>query len=149
MLPADARAGGTTNFLRAGLRTAARVTTVSPTYAVEIRQPAFGMGLEDVLNARGSEVVGILNGVDYGVWSPDRDPFLSLHYDATDLAPKRAIKRQLLERLGLGSDLDAPLIGVVSRLVEQKGIDLLTLMLPALLPRRARPSPCSATAMLR
>jgi starch synthase len=133
VLPADARVGGTTNFLRAGLRTADRITTVSPTYAVEIRRPEFGMGLEDVLNARASEVIGILNGVDYGVWSPDRDPFLTQHYDATDLAPKRAIKQQLRERLGLGVDADAPLIGVVSRLVEQKGIDLLTPILPTLL----------------
>jgi starch synthase len=133
VLPADSRAGGTTNFLRAGLRAADRITTVSPTYAMEIRQPAFGMGLEDVLNARGAEVVGILNGVDYGVWSPDRDPFLEHHYDATDLAPKRAIKRRLLERLGLRSDVEAPLLGVVSRLVEQKGIDLLTPIMPTLL----------------
>jgi starch synthase len=132
-LPADARAGGATNFLRAGLRAADQVTTVSPTYAVEIRRPEFGMGLEDVLNGRGTEVIGILNGVDYGLWSPDRDPFLSRRYDATDLAPKRLIKQELLARLRLSLDLDAPLIGVVSRLVEQKGIDLLALVLPTLL----------------
>ncbi len=133
VLPADARAGGGTNFLRAGLRAASRVTTVSPTYAEEITRPEFGMGLEDVLSARGRDLLGILNGVDYGVWSPDRDPFLAQHYDAADLAPKRRIKQQLLEQLKLGPEIDAPLIGVVSRLVEQKGIDLLTLVLPALL----------------
>ncbi len=133
VLPADARVNGTTNFLRAGLHAADRITTVSPTYAAEIRRPEFGMGLEDVLNERANEVVGILNGVDYGVWSPDRDPFLTQHYDATDLAPKRAGKLQLLERLVLAADGDAPLVGVVSRLVEQKGIDLLTLVMPALL----------------
>jgi starch synthase len=133
VLPADARAGGYTNFLRGGIRAADRVTTVSPTYAAEIRRPEFGMGLEDVLSARGSELVGILNGVDYGVWSPDRDPFLPLHYDAADLAPKRRLKSLLLERLRLAANLDAPLVGVVSRLVSQKGIDLLTLALPALL----------------
>jgi starch synthase len=82
VLPADARSGGYTNFLRAGIGAADRVTTVSPTYAEEIRQPAFGMGLEDVLSARGADLIGILNGVDYGVWSPDRDPFLPLHYHA-------------------------------------------------------------------
>ncbi len=91
------------------------------------------MGLEDVLRARGGDIVGILNGVDYGVWSPEHDPFLTQRYDATDLAPKRRIKRQLLERLALAPDLDAPLIGVVSRLVEQKGIDLLMTVVPALL----------------
>jgi starch synthase len=64
-VPPDALAGGTINFLRAGLRAADAVTTVSPTYAHEIRTPAFGMGLEDVLNARPDDVVGILNGVDY------------------------------------------------------------------------------------
>jgi starch synthase len=133
LLPGDARAGGTTNFLRAGLRAADRVTTVSPTYAQEIQRPEFGLGLEDLLSARGRDVMGILNGVDYGVWSPDRDPFLAERYDAADLAPKRRIKRRLLERLGLAADLDAPLVGVVSRLVEQKGIDLLTAVLPVLL----------------
>jgi starch synthase len=133
VLPADARAGGSTNFLRAGVRAADRVTTVSPTYAEEIRRPEFGMGLEDVLRARGSHLVGILNGVDYGVWSPDHDPYLPHRYDATDLAPKRHLKELLIERLKLAPDAEAPLVGVVSRLVEQKGIDLLAAVLPALL----------------
>ena len=65
---------------------------MSLTYADEIRLPEFGMGLEDVLRSRGSDLVGILNGVDYGVWSPEQDPFLGEHYDASDLAPKRRIK---------------------------------------------------------
>jgi starch synthase len=133
VLPADARAGGGTNFLRAGLRAAARVTTVSPTYADEIRRPEFGMGLEDVLRARGRDLVGILNGVDYGVWSPERDPFLGEHYDATDLAPKRRIKETLVARLKLAPAAGTALVGVVGRLVEQKGIDLLAMALPALL----------------
>jgi starch synthase len=133
VLPADARSGGYTNFLRAGIRAADRVTTVSPTYAEEIRLPEFGMGLEDVLRARGADLVGILNGVDYGVWSPDRDPFLPLHYDAHDLTPKRRLKSLLLERLHLVADVDTPLVGVVSRLVAQKGVDVLTLALPELL----------------
>jgi starch synthase len=134
VMPADARAGGGTNFLRAGIRAADRVTTVSPTYADEILRPEFGMGLEDVLRARGHDLVGILNGVDYRVWSPDHDPFLTRRYDAADLAPKRQIKELLLHaRLKLAPDVDAPLIGVVSRLVEQKGIDLLSTALPSLL----------------
>jgi starch synthase len=132
-LPTDARAGGTVNFLRAGLLRADRVTTVSPTYAVEIRSPEFGMGLEDVLDARGDDVIGILNGVDYSVWSPERDPTLSERYTAADLAPKRRLKGRLLERLGLTSDVDAPLIGLVSRLVLQKGIDLVAAAVPTLL----------------
>ena len=133
VLPADAQASGDTNFLRAGLRAADRVTTVSPTYADEILQPEFGMGLEDVLRARGDDLVGILNGVDYGVWSPDHDPFLPQRYDARDLAPKRRLKKRLIERLKLVPDVDAPLVGVVSRLVAQKGIDLLAAVVPTLL----------------
>jgi starch synthase len=133
LLQGAADPGGGTNFLRAGVDAADRVTTVSPTYAQEILRPEFGMGLEDVLRGREQNVVGILNGVDYGVWSPDRDPFLAERYDPADLAPKRRIKQLLLRRLGLADDLDAPLVGVVSRLVEQKGIDLLTTVLPALL----------------
>src|SRR5688572_28651117 len=133
VLPADARAGGGTNFLRAGVRAANRVTTVSPTYAEEIRRPEFGMGLEDVLRARGTDLVGILNGVDYSVWSPDHDPFLPHRYDATDLAPKRRLKELLIGRLKLAPNADAPIVGVVSRLVEQKGVDLLASVLPALL----------------
>jgi starch synthase len=133
VLPADVGGAGDTNFLRAGIRAADRVTTVSPTYAEEIRRPEFGMGLEDVLRARGGDLIGILNGVDYGVWSPDRDPFLPLHYDAHDLTPKRRLKSLLLERLHLLPDVDLPLVGVVSRLVAQKGVDLLTVALPELL----------------
>jgi starch synthase len=133
VLPADARAGGGLNFLRAGLRAADRVTTVSPTYANEIRGPEFGLGLEDVLAARGPDLIGILNGVDYRIWSPDRDPFLEQRYDVKDLGPKTRIKNGLLARLGLTADRRDPLIGVVSRLVEQKGIDLFAAVLPALL----------------
>jgi starch synthase len=80
-----------------------------------------------------------LNGVDYGVWSPDRDPFLTERYDATNLEPKRRLKKRFLGRLELGADDGAPLVGVVSRLVEQKGIDLLAAVLPVLLAEsRAR-----------
>jgi len=129
----DARSGGTVNFLRAGLHAADRITTVSPTYAVEIQSSTLGMGLEDVLATRSSAVLGILNGVDYDTWSPTHDPFLEERYDATDLAPKRRLKRRLLEQLGLNRDADAPLVGIVSRLATQKGIDLVTATLPTLL----------------
>ena len=129
----DALAGDTFNFLRAGLRAADAVSTVSPTYAEEIRTPAFGMGLEDVLDERADGVVGILNGVDYDVWSPATDPFLDVHYDAQDLSPKQGLKRALATRVGLLTDSNAPLAGVVSRLAPQKGIDLVTAALPTLL----------------
>ena len=129
----DALAGGTVNFLRAGLWGADAVTTVSPTYAEEITTPAFGMGLEDVLDARPDGVVGILNGVDYDVWSPAHDPYLEARYDALNLAPKYGIKGALARRVGLLPDLNAPLLGVVSRLVVQKGIDLVAAALPTIL----------------
>lgn len=129
----DALAGGTINFLRAGLRAADAVTTVSPTYAHEIRTPAFGMGLEDVLNARPDDVVGILNGVDYDVWGPQKDPFLDFHYDATNVTPKSSLKAALAERVGLPPDPPSPLLGVVSRLTSQKGIDLIAAALPEIL----------------
>jgi starch synthase len=133
VIAADALVGDTVNFLRAGVHAADIVTTVSPTYAREIRTPAFGMGLEDVLSARGTSLVGILNGVDYDVWDPHGDPFLDTHYDATDLAPKRRLKSALAARMGLAVDETVPLVGIVTRLAYQKGLDLLTAILPTLL----------------
>lgn len=130
--PPDAIGGGTLNFLRAGLRSADVLTTVSPTYATEIRTPAFGMGLEDVLNDRAEDLVGILNGVDYDLWSPQSDPFIAEHYDASNVTAKRGIKAKLEQRVGLAADRNAPLLGVVSRLASQKGIDLVAAVLPTL-----------------
>ena len=86
-----------------------------------------------MLQARGRDLVGILNGVDYSVWAPDHDPFLPHRYDATDVGPKRRLKELLIERLKLAPNAGAPIVGVVSRLVEQKGIDLLAAVLPAML----------------
>ncbi len=129
----DALAGGDVNFLRAGVHAADIVTTVSPTYAAEIRTPQFGMGLEDVLSTRGATLVGILNGVDYDVWDPRTDPFLTAHFDATNLAPKRQLKSALAARLGLQADATTPVVGIVTRLAPQKGIDLVTAALPGLL----------------
>lgn len=132
-LPSDASSDGNVNFLRAGVRAAGTITTVSPTYAKEIRTPEFGMGLEDVIAERSDDVVGILNGVDYDVWGPTKDPFIDVRYDAGDIAPKYRLKGSLCVRLGLEPDQNAPLVGVVSRLATQKGIDLLTAVLPVLL----------------
>jgi starch synthase len=132
-MPPDAISSGNVNFLRAGVRAAGTITTVSPTYAFEIRTPAFGMGLEDAITERGDDVVGILNGVDYDVWGPTKDPFIEVRYDAGNIAPKYRLKGSLCMRLGLEPDQNAPLVGVVSRLVSQKGIDLLTAVLPVLL----------------
>ena len=121
------------NFLRTGVASADLLTTVSPTYAREIQTPAYGMGLEDLLGERADSLVGILNGVDYSLWDPSVDPHLQTHYDARNVAPKAAVKRALCESLGLECRDEDPLIGVVTRLVSQKGIDLLAAILPDLL----------------
>jgi starch synthase len=126
-------AGDTVNFLRAGIRYADRLCTVSPTYAREIRSAEQGMGLEDLLDARAADLVGILNGVDYSLWSPAQDPHLARRYDAEDPAGKHDAKRALIERVGLERDETRALIGVVSRITWQKGIDLLAQALPRLL----------------
>ncbi|HZF30502.1 MAG TPA: glycogen synthase [Gammaproteobacteria bacterium] len=132
-LAPDALAGDAVNFLRAGLRAADVVTTVSPTYAKEILTPAYGMGLEGLLSERDDDVVGILNGVDYDTWGPRVDPFIDAHYDVDRLAPKYRLKEALSLRLGLVPGQNAPLVGVVSRIVPQKGIDLVAAALPTLL----------------
>jgi starch synthase len=112
------------NLLKGGIVFADLITTVSPRYAQEIQTPAFGCGLEEVLKARAADLVGVVNGVDYSVWSPDVDPFIPANYSADDLSGKAACKRQLqlAERLPA---VDVPLVGMVTRLVDQKGLDLL------------------------
>jgi starch synthase len=122
----------TVNFLELGIAFADAVTTVSPTYAREIRQPEFGMGLDEALRARGSAVTGILNGVDYRLWSPETDPHLVTHYGRRAPGPKRLVKRALEAQLGLPQS-NSPIIGCVTRLVWQKGIDVLAAALPGLL----------------
>ena len=115
---------GQVSFLKGGIRFATAITTVSPTYAREIQSPALGAGLDGLLRARGAELFGILNGIDYSVWDPSLDPHLASRYGIDELAGKRANKAALQHRLGLSGRADVPLIGMVGRLVEQKGIDL-------------------------
>ncbi|MGH8325390.1 MAG: glycogen synthase, partial [Steroidobacteraceae bacterium] len=136
LLHQDDLAAGFINSLKHGILYADAVTTVSPTYAREIRTPEFGMGLESVLAARGDAVLGILNGVDYGEWDPRTDRYLPQHYDATDIAVKGALKRELAARLGLTLGPRTPLAGMVTRLVDQKGIDLVIEALPRALAAR-------------
>jgi len=116
------------SFLKAGITYSDIVTTVSPSYAEETRSAEFGAGLNGVLVALGERYVGILNGVDSHGWNPATDPFLPSHFDANHLGGKAACKRALLAKFGFaqGDDRMAmPLIGMVSRLVEQKGLGLL------------------------
>ncbi len=134
----DAReaAEGRINLLRQGLIDADIVSTVSPTYAREICTPGLGMGLEGVLRERGDEVIGILNGVDVDAWDPARDAWLPHRYSAADLAGKARMREALCNRLGLDCDPARPVVGMVTRLVWQKGVDLLFDVLPAMLERR-------------
>ena len=127
------REAGRINLLRTGVRHADAVSTVSPTYAREILGPELGMGLDADLRARPDGVAGILNGVDYAIWSPESDPHLPARYSAEQLAGKRENKRRLLEQLGLDPALEAPLAGIVTRLVEHKGLDLCVAVLPEVL----------------
>ncbi len=116
---------GQVNFLKGGIHYADMVNTVSPTYAQETRSPVGGQGLAPYLNDKGENYTGILNGADYERWDPRRDPLIPAHYSMEDMAGKAICKRELQQRFLLEVDPDIPLIGVVSRLVSQKGLDLL------------------------
>jgi starch synthase len=126
---------GQLSFLKAGLYYSDRITTVSPTYAREIQTLAQGGGLDGLLRHRSHDLSGILNGVDYTVWNPATDSLLSDHYGATRLAGKVACKEALQKRFGLPPKHDALLFGVVSRLTEQKGLDLLLEAVPEIVKR--------------
>ena len=123
------------SFMKAGLKFAQRVTTVSPTYAKEIATHEFGFGLDGVIRGRGGDVTGVLNGVDGSVWDPATDAGLATRYSATQLVGKAACKRALQTELGLAPKADAPVFGLVSRLTSQKGLDLLLGALPGVLRR--------------
>jgi starch synthase len=129
---------GQIGFLKAGLRLADRITTVSPTYAGEICSDEFGMGLQGLLRGRADRLTGILNGIDTAIWNPETDPLIPARYGPDDLAARAANKAALQERLGLAPAPDALLFGVISRLGWQKGLDLLVEALPMLLAEGAQ-----------
>jgi starch synthase len=124
---------GSINYLKAGLAFADALTTVSPRYAREIETPDFGEGLDGVVRARRGVMRGILNGVDTAVWNPATDPHLPAHYDRDHLEGKAGCKASLQAALGLAVRPDTTLCAVISRLAEQKGVDLLVEALPELL----------------
>lgn len=126
---------GEINLLKTGILHADALVTVSPTYAQEIQTPEYGMGLEGVLRSRASVLRGILNGVDYAEWSPERDTYIPQPFSRDDLSGKAVNRHTLLSELGLADSPGAPVIGVVSRLVVQKGFDLMFEVLPELLWR--------------
>ena len=116
---------GKMNFLKAGIVFSDAITTVSPTYAREIQTPYYGCGLEGVLAQRRDRLTGIVNGVDYTVWNPATDPHLAAKYDVASVTAKKPICKAALQRhFGLPQEPRVPLLGIVSRLVEQKGIHL-------------------------
>jgi len=128
---------GRLNFLKAGIVYADKLSTVSETYAAEtLRGPDAGFGLEGVLQSRGADYRGIMNGADYAAWDPANDKWLVKTYSARNLAGKPANKKALLEKSRLPTDdLGQPVVGVISRLVYQKGIDLIVASLEEIFSR--------------
>lgn len=143
-LPAEAMAidgveyWGDIGFLKAGIQFADQVTTVSPSYAAEITTEEGGMGLGGLLKARAKSLVGILNGIDADVWNPETDTDISARYTAETLERRAINKLALQAKFGLRPDAEAPLFGILSRLTDQKGVDLLLGALPVLFAEGAQ-----------
>jgi starch synthase len=133
MSPTGLEFHGQLSFMKAGLKFADHITTVSPTYAREIATPEFGCGLDGVIRGRAGDVSGILNGIDPDVWNPATDAAIAQCYDTLAMAGKRACRRALQKELGLEADDEALLITLVSRLTSQKGLDLVLTALPDML----------------
>lgn len=129
---------GHVSYLKAGIAYSDRITTVSPTYAHEIQTPEFGAGMDGTLRERADVIDGILNGIDESVWNPATDRYLPAHYSAEKPAGKKRCRAALLERFDLKARADEPVIGIVSRLVDQKGFDLVTAIMPQLLEMPVR-----------
>ncbi|HET8823656.1 MAG TPA: glycogen synthase, partial [Terriglobales bacterium] len=118
---------GQVNFLKGALVMADAVSTVSRKYAQEIQTSEYGFGLEGVLRTRSSNVAGILNGVDYNVWSPETDTCIAANFSPQDLSGKKKCKQDLLAQFGIANtETELPVIGIVSRFAEQKGFDLIS-----------------------
>jgi starch synthase len=116
---------GQMSMLKSGIVFADRITTVSPTYAKEIRTAQFGCGLEGVINSRAADLIGLLNGLDGEVWNPATDGLLPANYSADDLSGKQTCRERLLERSGFDPEFDGPVFGIVARFAHQKGFDLI------------------------
>ena len=126
------------SFLKGGLYYSDRLTTVSPRYAKEIQTPAFGCGIEGLLAKRSAELTGILNGADYGIWNPATDAYLAHPFKPGDPAGKADNKAALQQELGLAQSPQAPLMVIVSRLNDHKGMDLVLAVLPTILAMGAQ-----------
>jgi starch synthase len=126
---------GEVNLMKVGLMHSTKLSTVSPTYADEIKTPSGGFALDEVLRFRAGDLAGILNGIDDESWDPARDKAIPVNYSAANLLGKAVCKSRLQERYGLELRPQVPLYGVVSRLASQKGLDLLAEALPAVMDR--------------
>lgn len=127
-------AKGRFNFLRTGLFFADKITTVSEKYAEEIRtDKEYSLGMDDILKKRKKDLIGILNGIDYSVWNPSVDKFITYRYTSQEIPLKNENKRELLRKFGFDMKDGVPLIGMISRIVESKGFDLVIKILPDLL----------------
>jgi starch synthase len=121
------------SFLKAGLFYADQLSTVSPTYAQEIQTESLGFGLQGLLQTRSNDLTGILNGIDTQEWNPELDTHLPKNYSNQRITGKSAVKKNLQQQLGFQIDAHAPLLGIVSRLTHQKGLDLLPSIMPQLI----------------
>ena len=121
------------NMLKGGLYNATKITTVSPSYAQEIQTPENGCGLDSLLKLRSDDLFGILNGVDYTQWNPKEDKLIPQNYSASNLAGKTVCKTEAQKKFNLKQTKNIPLFGCVSRLYEQKGLDILVNIIPKLL----------------
>jgi starch synthase len=124
---------GSLSFLKAGLYYATHLTTVSPSYAKEIQTDALGFGMQGLLRTRQHNLTGILNGIDLDEWNPATDPYLTHHYSSARLKGKAMNKQGLQQSMGLPIDPEVPLLGVVSRFTQQKGLDVLLEIVPRLM----------------
>lgn len=129
---------GRLNLLKGGILFADFVTTVSERYALEIKTPEYGCGLDPVIREHDAKLAGILNGADYNIWNPATDPFLPKQYKPSNLSGKRACRVALLKELNLETKPSGPVFAMVSRLAEQKGLDLLLPIIDRLLAANAR-----------
>ncbi len=128
---------GNINCIKGGITSADIITTVSKTYAQEIRTEEFGCGLHGLLARMGDRLQGIVHGADYAEWDPSLDQFIARPFSAADLSGKRVCKEDLLREVDLKISPDQPLLGMVTRLVDQKGLDILAEAMPQLMKLEA------------
>ncbi|MBN2735583.1 MAG: glycogen synthase GlgA [Spirochaetales bacterium] len=131
--PQGLEKNGKVNLLKGGIYHSTLVNTVSPSYAEEIKTPEFGWGLEGVIRDRGADLYGIINGIDYDIWNPETDKLIAANFSSDNLEGKDVCKADLQRAMGLSLRPHVPVIGIVTRLVFQKGIDLLATIIDKLL----------------